>query len=56
MKTIKNVHGKTVCRVDELTQEVEIIRRGCRTLVRFHGDGTMTVTNTTIDVEAPNQK
>lgn len=56
MKTIKNANGKTVCRVDELTQEVEIIRRGCRTVVRFHGDGTMTVTNTMIGIESQNQK
>lgn len=45
MKDIKNANGKLVCRVNESDRIVEILHKGCRTLVHFMPDGTVKVIN-----------
>lgn len=42
LRTIKNLAGKTVCRVDDATQTVEIVAKGQRTLIRFDHGHTFT--------------
>lgn len=45
MKEIRNSQGKLVCRIDKRSKTVEIILKGCITLIRFSDDGTISVTN-----------
>ena len=45
MEEIRNSQGKLVCRVDKMSKTVEIVLKGCTTLIRFASDGTITVTN-----------
>lgn len=35
MQTVKNAAGKTICRVDKLRREIEIVHKGYRSLVWF---------------------
>lgn len=46
MRDIKNSKGKLVCRLDEKTSIVEIVHKGCKTLIHFKPDGTAEVINT----------
>jgi len=46
MRDIKNSNGKLVCRIDEEASIVEIVHKGCKTLIRFNPDGTAEVINT----------
>ena len=46
MKEIKNADGKLVCRMDERAWIIEIVHKGCKTLIRFMPDGTAEVINT----------
>lgn len=43
---VKNADGKTVCRVDEETQEVIIWRKNCKTIVGFDKNGKAKIKNT----------
>lgn len=45
MREVRNSQGKLVCRVDKASKTVEIILKGCTTLIRFSDDGTVRVTN-----------
>lgn len=45
MRDIKNSRGKLVCRVDEKASIVEIVHKGCKTLICFKADGTTEVIN-----------
>ncbi len=46
MQDIRNTNGKLVCRLDEKAGVVEIVHKGCRTLVCFKPDGTVEIINT----------
>ena len=39
MRDIKNSKGKLVCRLDEKAHIIEIVQKGCKTLIRFMPDG-----------------
>ena len=43
---VKNSDGKTVCRVDEDTQEVIIWKRNCQTVISFDENGKAQIKNT----------
>ena len=45
MQEIRNSQGKLVCRVDKASKTVEIVLKGCITLIRFFDDGTIRVIN-----------
>jgi len=45
MRDIRNTDGKLVCRVDEIGGIIEIVHKGCKTLIRFKPDGTTEVIN-----------
>lgn len=45
MEEVRNSQGKLVCRVDKLNKTVEIVFKGCTTLICFSDDGTISVTN-----------
>lgn len=45
MQEIRNSQGKLVCRVDKASKTVEIVLKGCITLIRFFDDGTIGVIN-----------
>lgn len=45
MQEIRNSQGKLVCRVDNASKTVEIVLKGCTTLIRFSNDGTIRVIN-----------
>ena len=45
MEKITNSEGHLVARVDELTNTVIIIRRGCETYIAFDKSGKITITN-----------
>ena len=45
MRDIKNDAGKLVCRLDEKAGLVEIVQKGCKTLIHFNLDGTAEVIN-----------
>lgn len=45
MEEVRNSQGKLVCRVDKLNKTVEIVLKGCTTLICFSDDGTISVTN-----------
>lgn len=46
METVKNLNGKTVCRVDVEGQAVEIVHKGFKTVVRFMSGSGIKVINT----------
>jgi CRP-like cAMP-binding protein len=46
MTDIRNIQGKLVCRVDKASKSVEIVVKGCITVIRFSDDGKVNVTNT----------
>ena len=46
MRDIKNNAGKLVCRLDEKAGIVEIVHKGCKTLIHFMPDGTAAIINT----------
>ena len=46
MQDVKNAAGKLVCRIDTRMGIVEIIHKGCKTLIHFNPDGTVRVVNT----------
>jgi hypothetical protein len=46
MTDIRNIQGKLVCRVDKASKSVEIVVKGCVTVIRFSDDGKVNVTNT----------
>lgn len=45
MQDIRNSAGKLVCRVDKASKTVEIVLKGCITLIRFSDDGSFMVIN-----------
>lgn len=45
MEEVRNSQGKLVCRVDKASKSVEIVLKGCTTLIRFSDDGTIRVIN-----------
>jgi hypothetical protein len=47
MQDIRNIKGKLVCRIDEKACIVEIVQKGCKTVIHFRPDGTAKVINTT---------
>ena len=46
MLDIKNARGKLVCRLDENSGIVEIVHKGCKTLICLRSDGTAEIINT----------
>lgn len=46
MQDIRNVDGKLVCRLDKEAAVVEIVHKGCKTLIRLKPDGTTEIINT----------
>jgi hypothetical protein len=46
MQDIRNIKGKLVCRIDEKAAIVEIVYKGCKTLICFKPDGTAEIINT----------
>ena len=46
MRDIKNADGKLIFKVDEKNAVIEIVHKGCKTLIRFMPDGTAEVINT----------
>jgi len=46
MRDIRNANGKLVCRLDEKAGVVEIVHKGCKTLICFKPDGTAEIVNT----------
>lgn len=47
MQEIRNSSGKLVCRVDTSSKTIEIILKGCITIISFSGDGALKVINKT---------
>lgn len=45
MQEIRNSYGKLVCRADKNSKTVEIVIKGCITLIRFLDNGAIEVTN-----------
>jgi len=45
MREIRNSDGKLVCRIDEITGTVEIVVKGCVTLIERAEDGEIKVVN-----------
>ena len=45
MREIRNSEGRLVCRIDETTGTVEIIVKGCVTLIERPQDGSVKVIN-----------
>jgi len=46
MRDIRNARGKLVCRLDEKAGVVEIVYKGCKTLIFIKPDGTAEIINT----------
>lgn len=46
MTEVRNLNGKLVCRIDEKKSAVEIVHKGCKTVIHFQPDGTAEVLNT----------
>ena len=46
MRCVKNGKGKLVCRVNEQTCTVEIVQKGCKTLICFQPNGIVEISNT----------
>ncbi|MDR1240736.1 MAG: hypothetical protein LBK29_02540 [Oscillospiraceae bacterium] len=49
MKEIRNLKGKLVCCLGENGHELEIVRGGCKTCLRFSLAGEVNVVNTFIN-------
>lgn len=45
MHDVRNSDNRLVCRIDEQTRTVEIVVKGCKTIIRFYDNGTVNVTN-----------
>lgn len=45
MKEVRNSINKLVCRIDENERVVEIVVKGCITLIRFCKDGKAEIKN-----------
>ena len=45
MEELRNLNGKLVCRLDKKVSVVEIMHKGCKTLICFKPDGTTEVVN-----------
>ena len=45
MRNIKNSKGKLVCRLDEKSNIIEIVHKGCKTLICLKPDGTAEIIN-----------
>ncbi len=45
MEEIRNLAGKLVCRLNEKARVIEIVHKGCKTLIYFKPDGTTEVVN-----------
>lgn len=45
MEEVRNSQGKLVCRVDKASKTVEIVLKGCTTLICFSDDGQISVIN-----------
>ncbi|NLH45850.1 MAG: hypothetical protein GX451_06970 [Acholeplasmataceae bacterium] len=48
MRDIRNARGKLVCRLDEKAGIVEIVHKGCKTLIFIKPDGTAEIINTEV--------
>ncbi len=48
MEVIKNIKGKTVCRVNSTNKTVEIVQKGFKTVIQFMEDGSMKIINTQV--------
>lgn len=46
MMDVRNLNGKLVCRIDETQGVVEIVHKGCKTVIYFKPCGTAEVINT----------
>jgi len=46
MQDVRNAHGKLACRLDKKERIVEIVHKGCRTVIQFKPDGTVEIINT----------
>lgn len=46
MQDIRNKADKLVCRVDVVNKVVEIVSKGCKTVIYFFDDGSFKVINT----------
>lgn len=46
MQDVHNAHGKLACRLDKKERIVEIVHKGCRTVIQFKPDGTVEIINT----------
>ena len=46
MEIIKNLNGKRVCDRSEDGRVIQIVQRGCMTLITANPDGTLNVENT----------
>lgn len=46
MQEIRNSQGKLVCRADSNKKTVEIVVKGCVTVIRFTNDGRIFVEHT----------
>lgn len=46
MQDVRNSANKLVCCIDKERKVVEIVIKGCKTQIRFLGDGTVEIKNT----------
>lgn len=46
MQDIRNKADKLVCRVDSANKVVEIVSKGCKTIIYFFDNGNIKVINT----------
>lgn len=46
MQEVRNAHGKLACKMDKNERIVEIVQKGCKTVIRFKPDGTVEILNT----------
>ncbi len=46
MQEIRNSQGKLVCRADRNSKTVEIVVKGCVTVISFSDSGVITIKNT----------
>lgn len=45
MEEVRNSQGKLVCRVEKSSKTVEIVLKGCTTLICFSDDGEISIIN-----------
>lgn len=48
IREVRNSNGKLLCLLDEKTMAIEIVHKGCKTLIRFKQDGTIEVVNASV--------